>query len=75
MELLFHSVARAGGIELPPEVRFFAAPEKAPWERRLLATLARALSGLARRLAASLTRTAGRLAERAAEDGGHPVAP
>ena len=43
MELLFRSVARAGGIELPPEARFFAAPNRPPRARRLAARLARAL--------------------------------
>ncbi|MDH3793124.1 MAG: hypothetical protein OEU09_08410 [Rhodospirillales bacterium] len=46
MELLFRSVARAGGIEVPPEVQIFAPPKRSPWERRLAAKLARTLPAL-----------------------------
>jgi hypothetical protein len=66
MELLFRSVARAGGIEVPAEVRFFAPPKRTPWERRLFAKLARALPALLSALWRRLARTAGRLAANAA---------
>jgi len=46
MELLFRSVARAGGIEVAPEVRFFEPAKKTPWEHRLAKKIAGTLPAL-----------------------------
>jgi hypothetical protein len=70
MEILFRSVARAGGIEVPPEVRIFEPRESKPREHRLSTKLAGALHGLAQ----FLDRSAGRLAADAAPGHGRTTA-
>ena len=71
MELLFRGIARAGGIEVPAEVRIFERPERKPRVRRFSAKLAEASHSLALRL----KRGAGRLVAHAGPAGGRPVAP
>ena len=71
MELLFRGIARAGGIEVPAEVRIFEPPKRKPRQDRLSTKTAEALHGLAR----AFNRLADRLAAHAGSAGGRPVAP
>ena len=71
MELLFRGIARAGGIEVPPEVRIFEPPKRKPRESRLSVKLREATRGLA----GWLKRLAERLATHAGSAGGRPIAP
>ena len=75
MELLFRSVARAGGIEVPPEVQIFQPPKKKPWERRLAAKLARTLPALLSALRSALWRRLAAHAETAPGRAGTPAYP
>ncbi len=59
MELLFRGIARAGGIEVPTEVRIFETPQRKPRENRLSTSLAEAAQGLVLRLKGLADRRAG----------------
>ena len=41
MELLFRGIARAGGIEVPAEIRIFEPPKRKPPKARLSTRLAK----------------------------------
>jgi hypothetical protein len=71
MELLFRSIARAGGIEVPAEVQIFTPPKRKPQQDHLSTKTAKALHRLAR----VFDRLADRLAAHAGPAGGRPVAP
>ena len=71
MELLFRGIARAGGIEVPAEVRIFEPPQRKPRGIRLSTRLAEVAHGLVLRL-----RTlADRPAVHGGPAGGRAVAP
>jgi len=71
MELLFRGIARAGGVEVPAEVRIFPPPQRKERQDHLSAKTAAVLHGLAR----AVDRLGRRLAAHAGPASGKAVAP